>query len=125
MSVLVDSSAWVDYFRDKRYGDTIDLLIDETVVVINDLILAELCPALLVQEHSEIVGLLREIERCPLVVDWKDVIWMQTICLRNGINRIVIPDLLIAQNAIQNDVDLLSSDKHFKLMSEHFPLSLY
>jgi predicted nucleic acid-binding protein len=45
--------------------------------------------------------------------------------MKNGINAIGISDLIIAQNAIQNDLHLLSLDKHFNLMAKHVPLSVY
>lgn len=45
MSILVDSSVWVDYFRGTGLSsDHLDLLIEENLVVTNDLILAELLP---------------------------------------------------------------------------------
>ncbi len=50
---------------------------------------------------------------------------MQITCLKNGIHGIGIPDLMIAQNAMQNDLQLLARDRHFALLSEHIPLSVY
>jgi predicted nucleic acid-binding protein len=42
MSVLVDTSIWIEYFRTGNNSDKLDFLIDENLIVINDLILAEL-----------------------------------------------------------------------------------
>jgi predicted nucleic acid-binding protein len=50
---------------------------------------------------------------------------MQIACLQNGINGIGIPDLIIAQNAIQNHLHLFTFDKHFNLISKLIPLSMY
>jgi len=125
MSVLVDSSAWIDYFRGAGEADTIDLLIEENLIVTNDLILAELVPALRIQKQRRLIALLREVKRYPVQIDWDDIEQMQITCMRNGINGIGIPDLMIAQNAIQNNLHLLARDKHFDLMSEHMPLSVY
>jgi len=61
-------------------------LIEEGLVVTNDLILAELTPALLVRGERKLVGLLRDIERVPLTLGWDGIIEMQVACLRNGIN---------------------------------------
>ena len=44
MSVLVDTSVWVNYFRSGKDSGKLDFLIDENLIVINDLILAELVP---------------------------------------------------------------------------------
>ena len=50
---------------------------------------------------------------------------MQTVCLKNGINKVGVPDLIIAQNALATDLALFAGDKHFSLMRNHFPLRLF
>ena len=125
MSVLVDSSIWVDYFRGRGASDVLDLLIEENLVVTNDLILAELIPALHVGRQSRLISLLKEVERYPITPNWDDLIQMQITCLKNGINGIGIPDLIIAQNAIQHDLQLLTRDRHFALLSEYVRLSIF
>jgi predicted nucleic acid-binding protein len=124
MRVLVDTSVWVAYFRGASDLSAMDWLIEEDLVVTNDLILAELTPALLVRGERKLVGLLREIERVPLAPDWDGIIEMQVTCLRNGINKVGIPDLIVAQQVIQHSLSLFSMDKHFRLMSRHMPLTL-
>jgi len=125
MSVLVDSSIWIDYFRGTQTSEDLEFLIQENLVVTNDLILAELIPPLHIKRQNRLIGLLKEIKRAPIAPDWEDLVQMQIACLRNGINAVGIPDLIIAQNAIQNDLQLLTRDKHFGLLREHVPLSLY
>jgi len=41
MTVLVDSSVWVDYFRDGGNASKLEFLIDENLVAVNELILTE------------------------------------------------------------------------------------
>jgi hypothetical protein len=125
MKVLVDSSVWVAYFRGTRDLSDVDWLIEEDLVVSNDLILAELLPPLLVRGETRLAGLLRDIERLPLTIDWDGIIRMQETCLRNGINKVGIPDLIIAQHAERNGLSLFSLDKHFGLLSKHLSLKLY
>ncbi len=125
MSVLVDSSAWVDYFRDTGQADLVELLIEENLVVTNELILAELIPALNLRKESQLASLLREIKRQPMAVDWDEIIQIQTACLSHGINGVGIPDLMVAQNAIQGGLKLLSNDKHFALISRHTALAMF
>jgi predicted nucleic acid-binding protein len=124
MTVLVDSSVWIAYFRGTSDLPSLDWLIEEGLAVTNDLILAELTPALLVRGERKLVGLLRQMERIPLTLDWDGIMEMQVTCLRNGINRVGIPDLIIAQNAIQHNLTLFSLDKHFRLLSKHVTLNL-
>ena len=124
MKVLVDSSVWVAYFRGTAGVATLDWLIEESLVVTNDLILAELTPPLLVRGERKLASLLLEIERPPLTVDWDDIIQLQITCIRNGINKVGIPDLIIVQHAMQNNLSLYSLDKHFALLSKHVHLNL-
>jgi len=61
MSVLVDTSIWIEYFRTGNNSEKLDFLIDENLIVINDLILAELVPSLRVRNQRKIVKLLYNI----------------------------------------------------------------
>jgi predicted nucleic acid-binding protein len=125
MSVLVDSSIWVEYFRGSAGGGRLDFLIEENLVVVNDLILAELIPALHLRRQLKLISLMREIICPPLAVDWDNLIQMQIACLKHGINKVGIPDLMIAQHAIQNRLELYTRDKHFTLIAQHVPLTLH
>ncbi len=124
MQVLVDSSVWIDYFRGGGNSDKLDFLIDENILVINDLILAELIPFLKIQNQYKLIGLLSFVERLDLNIDWEQIIDFQHRCLRKGINGIGIPDLIIAQNALQNRCEIYSLDQHFKLMKKPLELAL-
>jgi predicted nucleic acid-binding protein len=124
MNVLVDSSVWVAYFRGTGDLSELDWLIEEGLVVTNDLVLAELTPALLVRGEQHLVRLLRQIERVPLTVIWDGIVELQVTCLRHGINKVGIPDLIVAQQAIQHRLSLFTLDKHFRLLSKHVSLNL-
>jgi len=120
--VLVDSSVWISFIKGDEKAKVILTLIDSNQICINDLILSELIPSLLHRKENDLVKLLKSIDRLKIEIDWKEIIEMQTYNLKNGINRVGIPDLLIAQNAIQNKVHLLSFDKHFELMKKNSEL---
>jgi len=125
MSVLVDSSIWIEFFRGSDNDARLDFLIEENLVVINDLILAELIPALHLRRQRKLITLMREVSCPPLNLDWDDLIKMQITCLRHGVNKVGLPDLMIAQHAIQNGIELYTRDKHFKLIAQYVPLSLH
>jgi predicted nucleic acid-binding protein len=124
MQVLVDSSVWIDYFRGGGNSDKLDFLIDENILVINNLILAELIPFLKIQNQHKLIDLLNFVERLDLNIDWEQIIDFQHECLRKGINGIGIPDLIIAQNALQNHCKIYSLDQHFELMKKPLGLAL-
>jgi predicted nucleic acid-binding protein len=123
--VLVDSSVWIGYFRGIEEAKHLDQLIDTNTVFTNDLILAEIIPSLLLRKEKELVDLMSSIERLKLDIDWIGLIHYQVLNLKNGLNRVGIPDLIIAQNAIQNGIQLFSFDKHFDLMKKDIGLKMY
>lgn len=124
MSVLVDTSVWVDYFRGGDNSAKLDLLIDENLVVINDLILAELVPFLKIRNQQKVINLLYNVKNLELEINWNEIIESQFKCLKNGLNGIGIPDLIIAQNANQYRCKIFTLDSHFSLMKECLGLKL-
>ena len=124
MQVLVDSSVWIDYFRGGGNSDKLDFLIDKNLLVINDLILAELIPFLKMRNQRKLIGLMKSVKRLELDVRWDQIIEYQYRCLKKGINCIGVPDLIIAQNAIQNTCEIYSLDQHFDMMKKAIELSL-
>ena len=124
MSVLVDTSIWIEYFRTGNNSEKLDFLIDENLIVINDLILAELVPSLRVCNQQKVVNLLYNINKLELSVNWDQLIEFQLKCLKNGLKGIGIPDLIVAQNAKQNYCEIYSLDSHFKLMKDILRLQL-
>ncbi|MBP6469382.1 MAG: PIN domain-containing protein [Chloroflexi bacterium] len=118
MPVLVDSSVWIDYFRSGENATRLDWLIDENLIVINDIILAELVPFLRLKNQTNIIRLLNALEKLPLRIEWAEIIEFQVKCLEAGLNGLGIPDLLIAQNVRQSGCQIYSLDKHFRLVSQ-------
>ena len=116
MSVLVDSSVWIEYFRSGNNYAQVDFLIDENLVVTNDLILAELTPFLKIRKQNNLVELLHNIDKLTFNINWDQINDLQYLCLQNGLNGVGIPDLIIVQNAIQNLSKIYSLDKHFSSM---------
>ncbi len=125
MSVLVDTSIWVEYFRNGNNFEQLDFLIDENLVVINNLILAELVPFLKIHNQRKLINLLYQVSRLKLVVNWEEIVTFQYKCLKNGMNGIGIPDLIIAQSAKQNHCSIYSLDNHFKLMQKSINIELF
>ena len=124
MPIIVDTSVWIEYFRSGNNSTKLDFLIDEDLIVINDLILAELVPFLKIQNQKNIIKLLFNIKKLDLILNWDQIIEFQFNCLKNGLNGIGIPDLIVAQNAKQNRCEIYSLDNHFRLMKDIVGLHL-
>ena len=122
MSILVDSTIWIDYFKAGKHSTALDFLIDENIIIINDLILSEIIPFLYMKKEVQLIKLLSSIDKATISIDWDNIIKLQTKCLRHGINKIGIPDLIIVQNAIMHKLAIYTLDKHFKLICSYFPL---
>ena len=118
MGVLVDTSVWIDYFRSGDNTERMGYLIDENLIVINDLILAELLPFLMVRSENKVATLLQNIKNNAMRPDWDEVIENQERCLKSGTSGVGIPDLLIAQNGLQNNTPVYSLDKHFQCIRD-------
>ena len=59
------------------------------------------------------------------MINWDMIMNLQISNLKNGICKVGIPDLIILENAIANNLALYSEDKHFRLMPEITNLKLY
>ena len=129
MDVLVDTSVWVSYFRgergDKKAVDALDYLLSGDEAIVNDVILSELVPFMNVRGDTTCADALLALRSPVLEIDWPDIRALQETCLRSGINKVGLPDLIIAQQAIRLGIPLFSLDRHFVLMSKHVPLALW
>ena len=122
--ILVDTSIWIDFFRGNQVANPLFDLIENNRIVTNDLILAELIPSINQRKEEKLRDLLLSIKNIELSVNWHEIINMQTVNLRRGNNNVGIPDLIIGQNALHNDLVLFENDKHFRSMKKLFGLEL-
>jgi len=125
MSVLVDTSIWIDYFRSGENSADMEVLIDENLITTNDIILAELVPYLKIKKQTKVIDLLYEVTQIALDIHWEEIIKFQVKCLKSGANGVGIPDLIIAQNAKQNNCTIYSLDKHFRLLNKILKVNLH
>ena len=98
--ILVDSSVWIAYFKGNERVLSLNKLLDLNTVCVNDLIFAELLPSINQKKETILKELLLLITKVPLDINWNTLINMQTKNLKNGINKVGIGDLIIAQNEI-------------------------
>ena len=127
--VIVDTTVWIAYFRgsksDKGIADALDYLLSGDEAVLNEVILSELLPFMRVHGEQDCAEAISAVRSPGLDIDWEGIRTLQETCLRNGINKVGIPDLIIAQQAIQLGIPVFSLDAHFKLMAKCTPLKLW
>ena len=126
MNHLVDSSAWIEYFRGNKNYLFISDLVNINAICTNDIILAELLPSIMHKKEYELAKLLMSIQKYSLSIDWQEVRDLQLLNLINGNNNIGISDIIIVQNCIQHNLKVIAHDKHFKIMKKYIqPLAVY
>jgi predicted nucleic acid-binding protein len=123
--ILVDSSVWIAYFKGDDRALPLNELIDINDLCLNHLILAELIPSIVQKREIALKDLLLAINTIDMKVNWQELIDMQIVNLSNGINNVGIADLMIAQNAMHNGLELFTLDKHFLLLSQYHKLKIY
>ena len=127
--VIVDTSVWVAYFRgrkeDQTTAEALDYLLSGDEALVNDVILSELLPFMIVRGEKRCADALSAVRSPALAIDWAGIRVLQETCLRNGINKVGIPDLIIAQQAMALGLPLFSLDGHFALMSKCCGLKLW
>ena len=123
--ILIDSSVWISYFNDSSSHLEVDTLIKNNQICTNDLVLSELIPYLKIKKLNTLIDALLEITNIKLTINWDIIINYQIINLKQGINKVGIPDLIILDHAIQNNLILYTEDKHFKLMNKFINFNLY
>ena len=129
MDVLVDTSVWISFFKGRKdeakVCEALDYLLAGDEVVVNDVILSELLPPIVVRKERRVEACLKSVRKIDLMTDWDDIRRMQVVCITNGINKVGIPDLMIAQQSIQGGSPVFSLDGHFRQMAKKLPLRLW
>jgi predicted nucleic acid-binding protein len=122
---IIDSSAWIEYFKGNRIYSFITDLIYANAICTNDIILTELLPSIIHKKENELADLLNSLRKNILIIDWQEIRDMQILNLKHGNNNVGISDIIIAQNCIQNESKLITNDKHFGIMAKYIPLKIY
>lgn len=123
--ILVDTSVWIDYFRGGEHSEDLSDLIQLDVVCTNEIILTELLPVLVHRNQKDLTEALQALPCVPYTVFWAGIRLVQNLNIKSGINKVGLPDLMIAQHCIDCNLELWSLDKHFQMMSKHIALKLF
>ena len=126
--VLVDTSAWIEFFRNPRSkcGAAVDLLLGEERVCTTPLVIVEVVSG--ARNRSEFERLQKDFAALPQVdfpqTAWVDMLESRWQLKRQGITGISIPDLIIAHVALAHRKAILTQDQGFQRMQPVLKLSL-
>lgn len=125
--VLIDSTVWIDFFRnrDSSFRDKIELLLKSGRSVYTGIIAMELINGAKGKKELLVLeSMFAAMER----INEKESTHLNAGKLGYEIARrghtLGVVDLLIAQLTIENNINLLSIDKHFKIIARHSELRL-
>jgi len=121
--ILVDTSAWVDFFRDERLAGAVDEALGEGLVAVCGPVVLELRRGLAARSRGKVLALL---EGCTLLEEpenlWDHAGDLGFSLARRGLNAKSL-DLVIAVYALSHDALLLTESRDLRLMArEGVPL---
>jgi predicted nucleic acid-binding protein len=122
---IVDSSAWIEFFKGNGEYSFIKDMVYNNAICTNDIILTELLPSIIHRGENKLAELLNSLRKNILVIDWQEIQNIQILNLKHGNNNIGISDIIIAQNCIQNNLKIITKDKHFTAMAKYIALEIY
>ena len=125
MKNLVDSSAWIEYFKGNKEYLFLDDLINTNAICTNDIILTELLPSIIYRKEHTLAALLSSVENYSLTIEWPEIRNIQLLNIKKGHNNIGISDIIVAQNCMQNELRIIAHDKHFRVMAKYIPLEVH
>jgi len=125
--ILIDTSAWIDYFNgiDNPTTDLVDKVLDTEPILIGDLIYCELLQGFKTEEKfSEVKELLSNLMRVELVgfEIAEKAATNYRILRKQGITIRKTIDILIATFCVENKIALIHKDRDYDLMID--PLGL-
>ena len=129
MSLLVDSSVWIDYFNGvvTLQTDFLDAALGQQEIIVGDLILAEVLQGFRKDnEFKQAQAALLNFTVVP-IVGQKIAIQSANnyrILRKKGITVRKTVDCLIATFCIENKIQLLQADRDFNAFVEHFDLQV-
>ncbi|MCL5268525.1 MAG: hypothetical protein M1469_10545 [Bacteroidetes bacterium] len=111
MKVLVDSSVWIDFFRRRNSANQLPVLLREDLAVVNQLIMAEIVPALEIRKQKSTIADLKILTIYEMNINWDEIVKLQIRFVKEFKYFVAITDLAIFQNARENDLVLYSPDR--------------
>jgi len=127
--VLVDSTVWIDFLKNKETPETeklVELIQDRADLCICGFILTEVLQG--IRAEKQYVATKQQFANLIYLPDEKSTFELGATIYRNlrkqGITIRNSIDCLIAATVIQHDVALLENDRDYPFIDAHYPLNL-
>ncbi|HET7710911.1 MAG TPA: PIN domain-containing protein [Thermoanaerobaculia bacterium] len=125
MGVVVDSSAWIDFFH-RGDADDVEQALAHGAVVIPPIVVAELISGATTAHQQQMIGeLLQDAPVHPTPLEhWIAVGELRRTLARKGVT-VTIPDAHVAQCALDRDAVLITRDAVFAKIARHTSLRVH
>jgi predicted nucleic acid-binding protein len=117
MNYIIDSNIWIEFFNKKNFFTLVSKLLMNNNVFINKIILAELIPSSRAKKELKFIECLSCLNVVELNINWDEIIEIQYQCIKKGINKLGLLDIVIAQNAKQNNLGIFTINRHMVLFA--------
>jgi len=128
MTVLIDTSAWIDYLRDAEspQADAVERALDDDEVGVTDAVVLEVLAGVVPSSFERHQALLRRgvVLRQRPWIDVTAAAELYQMCRRAGETIRSLNDCLIAAIAIRHDVPVLHRDRDFDAIARHADLQV-
>lgn len=126
MTVLADTSAWIEYLRDtgSPVCDRLEHLLKVDQLLTTDVVVMEVLAGARDDAHeAQLVAVLSLAFSVPVeLADWTSAARLQRRCRAAGETVRRLPDCLIGAVAIRAEVEVLHRDRDFETLARHTPL---
>jgi len=126
VTILADTSAWVEYVRDtgSPTADRLEHLLKADELLTTDVVIMEMLAGARDDAHeARLAALLLLPSSMPVErTDWVDAARLQRRCRAGGETVRRLPDCLIAAVAIRAGVEVLHCDRDFETLARHTAL---
>jgi len=125
VSVVVDTSIWIEYLRGTGASE-LESLLDDGLVLLAPVVAAELTSApLSLRERASIKQILEDLPLHPTPLKhWCSVGELRSTCRRMGLS-VSTPDAHVAQCALEAGAALWSADAIFRQIAREVKLQLH
>ena len=116
MYYIIDSNIWIEFFNHRNFFDSVSEMLINNEALVNKIILAELIPSARQKKEIELIECLYGIEQLELDINWDEITEIQCNCIKKGINKLGLLDIVIGQNAKQNNAGIFTINRHLILL---------
>ena len=125
--VLIDTSVWIGYFkdRDSRFSDKVDELLTSAHICVPKVVIAELIQG---AKSEKEIAVIKEFFEAFTIIDHTESTWEQAGRLSFSMKRkgitINLIDCYLAITAQENNCKLFSLDEHFSSIKKFTTLEI-